>query len=62
MRIKRLKKYKKYVNFYKVVYKFKPPYKILVDGNFFHNAVSNDFNLKDNFYHLLTDTPILDIF
>ena len=62
MRIKRLKKYKKYVNFYKVVYKFIPPYKILVDGNFFHLAVSNDFNLKENFYKLINDNALLDIF
>ena len=62
MRVKRAKKYKKYINFYKVVYKFKPPFKILVDGNFLHTAVSNDFNLRDNFYKLLNDTPLLDIF
>ncbi len=59
MRVKRLKKYKKYVNFYKVVYKFKPPFKILVDGNFFHLATSSDFNLKDNFYKMINDTPLL---
>jgi U3 small nucleolar RNA-associated protein 23 len=59
MRVKRQKKYKKYINFYKVVYKFHPPYKIMVDGNFFHNAVSNGFNLKDTFYQLINDTPLL---
>ena len=52
MRIKRAKKYKKYVNFFKVVYKFKPPFKVLVDGNFFHQAITSDFNLRDNFYKL----------
>jgi U3 small nucleolar RNA-associated protein 23 len=59
MRVKRQKKYKKYINFYKVVYKFHPPYKIMVDGNFFHNAVSNGFNLKDTFFQLINDTPLL---
>jgi U3 small nucleolar RNA-associated protein 23 len=59
MRVKRLKKYKKYVNFYKVVYKFKPPFKILVDGNFFHLAVSSDFSLRDNFFKIINDTPLL---
>lgn len=59
MRVKRLKKYKKYVNFYKVVYKFHPPYKFLVDGNFFHHAVSNHLNLRDTFYQLINDTPLL---
>ena len=59
MRVKRLKKYKKYVNFYKVVYKFRPPFKILVDGNFFHNAITVGFSLRDNFYKLVNDTPLL---
>lgn len=59
MRVKRAKKYKKYVSFYKVVYKFKPPFKILVDGNFFHNAVATGFSLKDNFFKLINDTPLL---
>ena len=59
MRVKRQKKYKKYVNFYKVVYKFHPPYKILVDGNFFHKAISTGFNLRDNFFKLFADTPLL---
>lgn len=59
MRVKRLKKYKKYVSFYKVVYKFRPPYKILVDGNFLHTAVSSGFNLRENFFKLIADTPLL---
>ena len=36
MRIKRGKKYHKFVNFYRVVYKFVPPFKTLVDGNFIY--------------------------
>ena len=62
MRVKRLKKYKKYVNFFKVVYKFKPPFKIMLDGNFFHLAVQNSFNLRENFYKILADSPVFDIF
>ena len=54
-----MKKYKKYIRFYKVVHKFHPPYKILVDGTFFHQAISSDFNLRENFYKLLLDTPLL---
>ena len=46
MRIKRLKKYRKYINFFKVVYKFQAPFKILLDGNFFHQASLNNFELK----------------
>lgn len=59
MRIKRLKKYRKFINFFKVVYKFKPPFKIMVDGNFFHTAVQNNFDLRDNLQKLLLDTPLL---
>lgn len=59
MRIKRLKRYRKFINFFKVVYKFKPPFKIMVDGNFFHFATQNNFDLRDNFQKLLLDTPIL---
>ena len=62
MRIKRLKKYKKFVNFFKVVYKFKPPFKILLDGNFFHFAVKNQFNLRENFFKVLSENQVFDIF
>ena len=47
MRIKRAKKYKKYINFFKVVYKFQSPHKILVDGNFLHQALRQTFSFKD---------------
>ena len=59
MKVKRFKKYKKYVNFYKVVYKFRAPFKVLIDGNFLHQATTSDFNLRDNLYKLLSDTPLL---
>jgi hypothetical protein len=62
MRVKRLKKYRKYINFFKVVYKFVPPFKIMVDGNFFHESIKNGFDLKDAFQSLFLDTPIIDIF
>jgi len=49
MRIKRGKKYKRYVSYFKVVFKFKPPYRVLVDGGFLHAAVRNGgFDLKQN--------------
>ena len=54
MRIKRGKKYKKYVNHFKVVYKFKPPYRVIVDGGFLHYAVKNgDFDLKSNLQKII---------
>ena len=58
MRIKRAKKYKKYINYFKVAYKFKPPFKVLVDGNFFHTAVRNGFNLQEQLKGLFGDTVL----
>lgn len=58
MGIKRVKKYKRFVNFFKVVYKFKPPFKVLLDGNFFHYAVQNQFNLRENFFKIISDNPV----
>jgi len=51
MRIKRAKKYHKYISHWKVVYKFKPPYRVIVDGGFLHYAVSNgDFDIRKHLY------------
>ena len=49
MRIKRGKKYHKFVNFYRVVYKFVPPFKILLDANFIYQCTKNSLDLKPNF-------------
>ena len=60
MRIKRAKKYKRYVNLFKVVYKFKPPYRVLVDGSFLHYAVKNqDFDLNHNLRKIIDEQPLL---
>jgi len=60
MRIKRSKKYKRYVNHFKVVYKFKPPYRVVIDGGFLHYAVKNgDFDLKSNLQKIIQETPLL---
>lgn len=49
MRIKRAKTYKRYVRHFKVVYKFTPPYRVMVDGGFLHYAVKNgNFDLRHN--------------
>lgn len=54
MRIKRGKKYKKFVQHFKVVYKFKPPYRVMVDGQFLHYAVRNgDFDLQSNLQKII---------
>ena len=60
MRIKRAKKYKRYVSHFKVVYKFKPPYRVMVDGGFLHYAVKNgDFDLKANLAKIIQEQPLL---
>lgn len=46
MRIKRGKKYHKYVNFFRLVYKFHPPFKVLLDGNFFHHFCREAIDAK----------------
>jgi rRNA-processing protein FCF1 len=60
MRIKRGKKYKKYVSHFKVVYKFKPPYRVMIDGGFLHYAVTNgDFDLQSNLKKIIEEEPFL---
>ena len=53
MRIKRGKKYHKYVNFYRVVYKFRAPFKVLVDGVFLHKSMSTPGDLKKQLFGIL---------
>lgn len=55
MRIKRGKKYHKFVNFYRVVYKFVPPFKTLVDGNFIFAVTKSQLDLKSQLYKILQD-------
>ena len=55
MRIKRGKKYHKYVNFFRVVYKFRAPFKVLTDGNFFHHSVKEAMDLKNLLNKILED-------
>ena len=45
-RIKRGKKYHKFVNFWRVVMKFHPPFKVLLDGNFFHYMNKEAIDIK----------------
>ena len=59
MRIKRGKKYHKYVNFFKVVYKFHPPHKILCDGNFIFKVASEAIDIKKLLHSILQDQPLL---
>ena len=55
MRIKRGKKYHKYVNFFKLVYKFYPPYKVLLDGSFFHLFCKESIDVKFQLSKILQD-------
>lgn len=59
MRIKRGKKYHKYVNFYRTVYKFVPPFKVLLDGNFFHHTVKEQINIRLQLHRILQDQPFI---
>ena len=60
MRIKRGKKYKRYISYFKVVFKFKPPYRVLVDGGFLHAAGRNGgFDLKFNLQKIIEEQPLL---
>ena len=59
MRIKRGKKYHKYVNFFRVVYKFRAPFKVLTDGNFFHHSVKEAMDLKHLMNKILEDQPFI---
>jgi U3 small nucleolar RNA-associated protein 23 len=59
MRIKRGKKYHKFVNFYRVVYKFVPPFKVLLDGNFIFSCTKNSLDLKPNLQKILQDQPLM---
>ena len=60
MRIKRAKTYKRYVRHFKVVYKFTPPYRVMVDGGFLHYAVKNgNFDLRHNLQKIIQEQPLL---
>ena len=60
MRIKRGKRYRRIVQHFKVVFKFKPPYRVMVDGGFLHYAVKNgDFDLRGNLSKIIQDAPLL---
>ena len=59
MRIKRSKKYHKFVNFYRVVYKFVPPFKVLLDGNFIFTVTKHSIDLKPQLQKVLQDQPLL---
>ena len=59
MRIKRGKKYHKFVNFYRVVYKFVPPFKVLLDGNFMFAMQKSGMELKAQLHKILQDQSLL---
>jgi len=59
MRIKRGKKYHKYVNFFRVVYKFRAPFKVLTDGNFFYHSTKESMDLKHLLSKIFEDQPFI---
>ena len=55
MRIKRGKKYHKFVNFYRVVYKYIAPFKVLLDANFIFACVRTNMDVKHQLQKILQD-------
>jgi len=47
MKIKRYKRVRRLLNFYKHTFQFSPPFKILVDGTFCQAALENKLNLRE---------------
>ena len=58
-RLKRSKKYHKFVNFFRTVQKFHPPYRVLIDGNFLHKATKEGQDIRQQLSKILQDQPFL---
>ena len=52
---------KKAINFYRFIFKFDSPYKIIIDGNFAAMALNKKFEMKSSLEKLLDDKVILII-
>ena len=52
---------KKTINFYRFVFKFDSPYKVIIDGNFASMALNKKFELKSSLEKLLDEKVILII-
>lgn len=54
-RLKRNKTYRKFLQFYDLNFQIRPPYRVLLDGNFLHAAVQNSVLVRDKVPALLGD-------
>ena len=52
---------KKTINFYRFVFKFESPYKVIIDGNFAAMALNKKFEMKSSLEKLLDEKVILII-
>ena len=52
---------KKTINFYKFIFKFESPFKVIIDGNFASVALNKKFEIKSSLEKLLDDKVILII-
>ena len=52
---------KKTLNFYKFIFKFDSPYKVIIDGNFAAMALNKKFEMKSSLEKLLDSKVILTI-
>ncbi len=61
MRIKRLKQYKRYMQFYRLTYGFEAPYKFLIDGSFLNTVLNTDIVLRDYLAKIVDDRVHLNM-
>ena len=55
MRINRAKTVRKYLRFFRLAYLIEPPYNVLLDGNFVHNALKNKISIGHRLGKLLQE-------
>ncbi|GFY60313.1 rRNA-processing protein [Trichonephila inaurata madagascariensis] len=58
MKVKRQRKVKKCLNFYKNNFKFRTPFQVLVDSTFCHEALRNKVNLSEQIPLYLSDPKV----
>ena len=59
-RLNRQKKYRKILKYYKINYKIKAPFKVLLDGNFIHASIKNSVTINEKIPKILND-PTCDL-
>jgi U3 small nucleolar RNA-associated protein 23 len=57
MRVSRAKSYRKWLRFFRIVYGVKPPYRVLLDGNFVHICLSHSIPIRERLAGVLQVQP-----